>query len=315
MMTKPKVSVCIAAYKPTFLKEAIDSVLAQNYDNLEILIGDDSGGDCLKIIKSYDDERIFYIPNASRLGYAGNTWKLIQQATGDYISLLQHDDRFNFGFFEKMLSAFERDPQIGIVLCGSFNVADVVKTRPSSLDTGMIEDPIKAIMTNSTRMVFLPSSTLVRADAAKSYPWPDHAVADTAMYVALALKGWKFWYVREPLVNYRVHDEQLSSNVLSHRNSLVKVWSSFTFADPEHEALRAKFLSRAHLARAGGLTKAGMSSEARADLVRSKDLFPGICGKKWHALWVMTHLPYLVSPATWIWNKVRRPQTRRDEGF
>jgi glycosyltransferase involved in cell wall biosynthesis len=315
MMTKPRVSVCIAAYKPTFLKEAIDSVLAQNYDNLEILIGDDSAGDCLKIVESYDDERIVHIPNVLRLGYAGNTWKLIQQATGDYISLLQHDDRLNFGFFEQMLSAFDRDPQIGVVLCGSFNVTDVVRTRPSSLDTGMIEDPIKAVMSNSTRMVFLPSSTLLRAEAAKSYPWPDHAVADMAMYVALALKGWKFWYVGEPLVNYRVHDEQLSSNVLSHRSSLVKLWSSFTFADPEHETLRVKLLSKAHFARAGGLIKAGMSSEARADLIRSKDLFPRIGGRKWHALWMMSYLPYLVSPATLLWNKVRQPQTRRHEGF
>jgi hypothetical protein len=142
-------------------------------------------------------------------------------------------------------------------------------------------------------MVFLPSSTLLRAEAAKSYPWPNHGVADIAMYVALALKGWKFWYCGEPLVNYRIHSEQLSSNPLSHRDSLVKLWSSFTFEDVGHEALRAQLLSKAHFSRAGGLIKAGQTSEARADLVRARDLSPQIAGKKWTALWMMSYLPIL----------------------
>ena len=194
--------------------------LVQNHDNLEILIGDDSGGRCKEVVQSYTDRRIVYIPNLSRLGYAGNTWKLIQLATGDYISLLQHDDVLNAGFFKTMLSAFDGQPNIGVVLCAAwFDATDVVRTRPSTLHTGMIEDPIKAVMSSRTRMVFLPSSTLLRAEAAKSYPWPDHGVADIAMYVALALQGWKFWYCGEPLVNYRIHTEQLSSNPLSHRES------------------------------------------------------------------------------------------------
>src|SRR5437660_7795662 len=99
-MTEPKISVCIAAYKPTFLRDAIGSVLAQHYDNLEILIGDDSGGACKDAVESYKDGRVTYIPNLQRLGYAGNTWNLIQLATGDYISLLQHDDALNARFFE-----------------------------------------------------------------------------------------------------------------------------------------------------------------------------------------------------------------------
>jgi glycosyltransferase involved in cell wall biosynthesis len=314
-MTKPKISVCIAAYRPMFLKDAINSILAQHYDNLEILIGDDSGGACKDAVESYKDVRITYIPNAQRLGYAGNTWKLIQLATGDYISLLQHDDALNAGFLETMLSAFDQDPKIGVVLCGSFDVTDVARMRPSTLDTGMIEDPLKAVMSNRTRMVFLPSSTLLRAEAAKSYPWPDHGVADIAMYVALALKGWKFWYCGEPLVNYRIHNEQLSSNPLAHRASLVKLWSSFSFEDIEHEALRTQLLSKAHFSRAGGLIKAGRASEARADLVRAKDLFPQIAGKKWMALWMVSYLPFLVSPATLAWHRLRNPQARRHEGF
>ena len=314
-MTEPKISVCIAAYKPTFLKDAIDSVLVQNHDNLEILIGDDSGGACKQVVQSYTDKRIFYVPNSPRLGYAGNTWKLIQLATGDYISLLQHDDALKAGFFEAMLSAFDGDPKIGVVLCGSFDTTDVVHPRPSTLHTGLIEDAIKAVMSHRTRMVFLPSSTLLRAEAAKSYPWPNHGVADIAMYVALALKGWKFWYCGEPLVNYRIHNEQLSSNPLSHRDSLVKLWSSFSFEDVEHEALRTRLLSRAHFSRAGGLIKAGQATQARADLAQARDLSPQMAGTKWIALWMMSYLPFLVSPATLAWHRLRNPHARRHEGF
>jgi hypothetical protein len=69
-----------------------------------------------------------------------------------------------------MLPASDRDTEISVALCGSFDVAEVVQRGPSNLDSGIIGDPIKAVMSNSARMIFLPSSTLLRAEAAKSYP-------------------------------------------------------------------------------------------------------------------------------------------------
>ncbi len=91
-----RISVIITSYnQDRYIVEALESVLSQDYPDMEILIGDDaSTDDTDKIIKPYlDDKRIKYIKNEKNLGQAANKHKLLYDyATGFYVLQLDGDD-------------------------------------------------------------------------------------------------------------------------------------------------------------------------------------------------------------------------------
>ena len=94
MNNNPKVSIIIPVYNGSnYLREAIDSALAQTYKNIEVIVvndGSNDNGATEKIAKSYGDKiRYFYKENggvASALNYG------IQKMEGEYFSWLSHDD-------------------------------------------------------------------------------------------------------------------------------------------------------------------------------------------------------------------------------
>lgn len=78
-----------------YLKDMIDSVMAQSYENWQLVLADASdkdGGRVEKTVKSYKDERITYKKLEKNLGISGNTNAAFALSKGDYICLLDHDD-------------------------------------------------------------------------------------------------------------------------------------------------------------------------------------------------------------------------------
>jgi glycosyltransferase involved in cell wall biosynthesis len=93
--TTPRVSVCMALYNgEKYLREQLDSVLAELRVNDELIICDDSSTDAsFKIINEYiSDKRIKYIKNTQSLGVVKNFEKALQKAQGNYIFLCDQDD-------------------------------------------------------------------------------------------------------------------------------------------------------------------------------------------------------------------------------
>jgi len=92
--SRPRVSVLVPVYNgEKFIKETIAAVLAQTYDDFELILCDDASTDeTEKIIASFDDKRIKYVRNNSNLGISVTRNKLIDMAKGEYIAVLDHDD-------------------------------------------------------------------------------------------------------------------------------------------------------------------------------------------------------------------------------
>ncbi|QQS65316.1 glycosyltransferase family 2 protein [Candidatus Saccharibacteria bacterium] len=90
----PKVSIIIPVYNGSnFLKEAIDSALAQTYKNLEIIVVNDGSADqgkTEKIAMSYGSKIRYYKKVNGGVSTALNLG--IKKMTGDYFSWLSHDD-------------------------------------------------------------------------------------------------------------------------------------------------------------------------------------------------------------------------------
>jgi len=92
----PLISVLVPAYNtdPVFFKEMAESVLAQAYDKLELIIADasDDRSALRTICDEFGDVRVRYIALSANRGISENTNEALKEAMGDYIALLDHDD-------------------------------------------------------------------------------------------------------------------------------------------------------------------------------------------------------------------------------
>ncbi len=91
----PKVTVFIPVYnREKFIGEALESILGQTFTDFEILVIDDgSTDDSRKIISSFSDPRIRLVCNDQNLGIPKTRNRGLEQAKGEYIALLDSDDR------------------------------------------------------------------------------------------------------------------------------------------------------------------------------------------------------------------------------
>lgn len=118
-MNQPLVSVIISAFNAeAYISEAVQSILDQQYNNLEILIADDYSSDRTRsIIDSIADSRIKRFHNDSNLGYLLTWNKLLLETKGNYITFQDADDVSLPGRIEKLVKFLEANSKM--VLCGT----------------------------------------------------------------------------------------------------------------------------------------------------------------------------------------------------
>jgi glycosyltransferase involved in cell wall biosynthesis len=111
----PTFSVCIPVYNGAeYLGEAIESVLAQTFDDFELLICDDASTDATpELVAAFRDPRIRNLKFEQNLGQSGNFNRCIEHARGDLWTLLSADDRFLSDFLERASGALAQHPDAG----------------------------------------------------------------------------------------------------------------------------------------------------------------------------------------------------------
>jgi len=107
----------------TYLREAIDSIYAQTYQNWEVIFWDNSSTDnTAKIAKSYDDRlKYFKSDKTTPLGEARSL--ALNEAKGDYLSFLDCDDCLFPNKFKIQVEILEKNPSI-YLLFSSYDVID-----------------------------------------------------------------------------------------------------------------------------------------------------------------------------------------------
>ena len=120
-MTNPLLSVVIPVYHvENYIRQCLDSVLAQTYTNMEIIIVDDGGKDgSLAICQEYAriDERIRIISQENGgLSKARNVG--VEYSTANYVTFIDSDDFIHPKMFETMMKLMQENG-VDIVSCGS----------------------------------------------------------------------------------------------------------------------------------------------------------------------------------------------------
>lgn len=113
-MKEPLVSVCIGAFnQERYIRECVESIVAQTYPHLEIIVADNASTDqTLTILESYG-ERVQTIKRASNSGMCSTTRNLAaQKARGEYIAFLDSDDAWEPTKIEKQVRFLETHPLI-----------------------------------------------------------------------------------------------------------------------------------------------------------------------------------------------------------
>ncbi|HAJ60982.1 MAG TPA: glycosyl transferase family 1 [Cyanobacteria bacterium UBA8543] len=115
----PKVSVIIPCYNlGRYLDEAVDSVLAQTYQNFEIIIVNDGSTDqfTINLLKTYKKLKTKTIHTENQgVSKARNTG--INLSSGKYIVCLDADDKIGFTYLEKAVKILEENENVGLVDC------------------------------------------------------------------------------------------------------------------------------------------------------------------------------------------------------
>ena len=116
----PKVTVLMPMHNAErYLREAIDSVLAQTYTDFEFLIIDDASTDSsCDIVQSYNDNRICLLRSDNRLRFSRALNKGLDVAKGEYIARMDADDICHPKRFSVQVHFLDQHPSIGI--CGTW---------------------------------------------------------------------------------------------------------------------------------------------------------------------------------------------------
>ena len=118
-----KISVLMPVYNTpeNYLREAVESILAQTCADFEFLILNDASTDdnVEKVINSYDDKRIRYWQNDRNLGISLSRNKLIGLSRGEYLAVFDHDDVSLPERLEKQAAFLDAHPEVGVVAAGT----------------------------------------------------------------------------------------------------------------------------------------------------------------------------------------------------
>ncbi len=227
----PTVSIVFTSYNhKEFLGQAIDSLLAQTYQDFELIIVDDKSTDGSQdLILTYKDvpQVKLFLRDVNSGSYVKASNYGAEKALGKYLMFAQCDDFAEPNQLEELISAFKRDPGIGV----SFSKSNLVD------ETGKVFDNDYRIREKSFRE-FCINNTVIPKDRMRIFlskacvlPNLSAALINKEMYLKsgglsekyLVAADWAFWlslaelcdfsYINSALNNFRQHKTTIRSTI------------------------------------------------------------------------------------------------------
>lgn len=210
MASQALVSISMPAFNAEkYIALSIQSVLDQTYQHFELIIYDDGSSDRTReIILSFSDPRIKTILADQNQGLIVARNAIAQQAQGKYIALLDCDDVAEPTRLEEQVAYMESGQ---CDLCGTAywtineqtGITKKSKQKYSNAD-------LKALLTIGSP--FCNPTVMAKAEIFKDllYLQQNKHAEDYGFFIEAALKGWRFANLKNRLLTYRLHENQIS---------------------------------------------------------------------------------------------------------
>ena len=220
----PTVSVIVPNYNHArFLRQRIDSIFAQTYQDFELILLDDCSTDeSREILRSYaSDARVRLEFNETNSGTPFKQWnKGVRLARGEYVWIAESDDYAESRFLERMVQALQPELAVAFAYCrsrcvredGAFEgLADYYlgKLNAKRWASDFVVDGTEICREYFARTNPVPNASAVvfRRDIYESVGGADESLrlcGDWKLWAAMALRG-RIGYIAEPLNHFRHH--------------------------------------------------------------------------------------------------------------
>lgn len=208
----PKISVVMPVYNgEKYLREAMDSILNQTFNDFEFIIINDASKDSTEeIIKSYTDDRIIYIKNEQNLGVAGTLNRGLDIAKGEYIARMDADDISMPKRFQKQVAFMDKHHEIGV--CGT-----AVKVFGEDYEKNAFyvsnKENVKINMIFSSCLCH--PTVMIRGEIIRiknyRYDLEYEKIEDYELWKRI-LREYDIDNLKDRLLKYRIHQEQITQN-------------------------------------------------------------------------------------------------------
>jgi glycosyltransferase involved in cell wall biosynthesis len=272
-----KVSVVIPTYNSVrFVTEAIDSVLAQTFQDLEILVVDDGSKDETRevLAKKYGDSIRYLYKENGGVSKARNYG--IEQASGKYIAFLDADDLWMPEKLEKQVALLESNQETGLSYTGAIKVDEKLELK-GYIPAQKYDDACEGLLLNMNILVL--SSSIVRKDIilqTNGFDSQFSTCADKEYWLRLSLLT-KFAPVEDFLVKYRDVANSMSSNPdLSKKDTLGVLDKFFSLPNlpNKYKKLKNKAISNNLMVVSGEFLHNGKVAESLSCLWQGIRLYP-----------------------------------------
>ncbi len=257
----PAVTVIVTVYNRTqYLREAVQSVFAQTFRSLEIIVTADSANDEIQAIcASFQRPEIRYRRNPVTLGVALNLRAAMVEAQGKYIAVLNDDDLWEPEFLERLVAPLERDANRVLAFCdhwmmsgeGEVDAAQTDRVSRYYRRAMLPEGEVAGFQTFALvrKGVPLAMGALFRKDAVDLDLIVTEVSGAYDYWIAclLAASGKAAYYVPARLTRYRVHEAMETARLAPDKqDNLVYIYRTLLErnAFPSQTAPVTKFLSQ-----------------------------------------------------------------------
>ena len=222
-MKRPLISVCLPTYNgEKYLRQAVESILNQTVQDLELVIGDDRSTDSTRqILEEFarKDNRVKLTVNEVNLGYVPNCASIMRRCQGQFIKNFAQDDALAPDCCEKMLAIMQQHPNVTLVTAARTHIDEdnnVTGIHQHFDKTQMIagKDVIKLYLSEFVNRTGNPTQIFFRGEHIMDGFNPAYHHGEDVEFGLRLLEKGDFYYISEPLILYRVHRETTTISTL-----------------------------------------------------------------------------------------------------
>jgi len=243
------VSAIIPAYNAAgFLREAIESVLAQRHGSVECIVVDDGSTDGTAAVVDDFGSSVRLIRQDNR-GVAAARNRGAAASRASLLAFLDADDRWDPDRLRRGVEALHADPAAEAVLCAT-RVMDT-HMRPLGVIIQQPDVTVEDALMCRTSLVSVSSNLLIRREAFEALGGFDERLstsADWALNLQLIARG-TLVALPEPLVYYRLHEGGMSTDVVRFEEDMLNAYDIVFREHSGGDAIRLRRRAYANLHR------------------------------------------------------------------